>query len=109
MFVVCAFLTLHATAAEQFIETITLDDGASHAATKMGAGIVYTLTCDGTIYYKTCITSSCTATTSDVKVANFEVPFDIPMPPPFQWMALIRSGGSTVTCNFFKVHDTLKR
>ena len=88
----------HAT--DKYDQTVT-STGTSVTSTILDGAQQYAIQCDAAVRYRTCISSSCTAVTTDAKVQANEL-FDIPKPINERYLALISVSG-TANCYLFKV------
>lgn len=100
----CALVAGAAFADDRYVETITLSAGTSVTSANTYA-VQAAISCDGEVRYTTCAASSgCAATSTNAKITNFDLPVDLCLPPASpRYIALIRTGSSTVTCYVYRV------
>lgn len=93
-----------AFADDRYVETITLSSASSVTSANTYA-VQAAISCDGEVRYTTCAASSgCAAAATNAKVTNFDLPVDICLPlTGGRYIALIRTGSSTVTCYVYRV------
>ena len=95
---------VHATDVSPPIDTISLSSASAVTSVKLAAGAQYAVQCDGEIRYLACIDSTgCAATSTSAKITNFDLPVDICLQDSEQYLSLIRTGSSTVTCYIYRV------
>jgi hypothetical protein len=90
-----------ALAADVFVETVSLSSGSAVASAN-GYTKQMAISCDGEVRYRVCPTSTCTATSDDAKLTNFDLPVDVCIDTVAAYVSLIRTGSSTVTCKLYK-------
>jgi hypothetical protein len=99
--------TTNAQAEDLYAETVTLSSSSAAQATLKYGGRQIALSCDGEVRYKMCNDSACAnggvATTTDARLTNFDLPVDLCMPANKNYLSLIRTGSSTVTCYVYRV------
>jgi hypothetical protein len=94
-------------AEDTYAETITLSSSSAVQSTKKYGGRQIAVQCDGEVRHKLCVDSACTdesaATTTDARLTNFDLPVDVCVPTNKNYLSLIRTGSSTVTCYVYRV------
>jgi hypothetical protein len=102
----CLALSYSAPArADEDLFQSALNVAASVTSNKLGGGRWYSVSCDGPVYYRTCIDSAgCTAVTTDPQLKNFDVPVPIYVRNGRYYIALLKVAAAT-SCNIYYYVD----